>query len=148
MKNERKRLILFWLSFCSLFGAWKIVGIKFPPKFASCVSVLNKHSFKRFCVWILFKNASSRSVSDFFSSIIMLTHDRRVHCPWCEYVFKPNKFVYQQCALALKVVKCTPLQHLLSGIYLFPPLPCDGMVSGLLASDVPTEILVFKMTLA
>ena len=27
MKNERKRLILFWLSFYSLFGAWKIVGI-------------------------------------------------------------------------------------------------------------------------
>ena len=29
MKNERKRLVLFWLSFYSLFGAWKI-----------CVSVL------------------------------------------------------------------------------------------------------------
>ena len=27
MKNERKRLILFWLSFYSLFGAWKIDGI-------------------------------------------------------------------------------------------------------------------------
>jgi len=27
MKNERKRLILFWLSFYSLFGVWKIVGI-------------------------------------------------------------------------------------------------------------------------
>ena len=27
MKNERKRLILFWFSFYSLFGAWKIVGI-------------------------------------------------------------------------------------------------------------------------
>ena len=27
MKNVRKRLILFWLSFCSLFGAWKIVGM-------------------------------------------------------------------------------------------------------------------------
>ena len=27
LKNERKRLILFWLSFYSLFGAWKIVGI-------------------------------------------------------------------------------------------------------------------------
>ena len=26
MKNERKRLILFWLSFYS-FGAWKIVGM-------------------------------------------------------------------------------------------------------------------------
>ena len=26
MKNERKRLILFWFSFYSLFGAWKIVG--------------------------------------------------------------------------------------------------------------------------
>ena len=24
MKYERKRLILFWLSFCSLFRAWKI----------------------------------------------------------------------------------------------------------------------------
>ena len=24
MKNERKELILFWLSFCSLLGAWKI----------------------------------------------------------------------------------------------------------------------------
>ena len=30
MKNERERLILFWLSFCSLFGAWKIVGINLP----------------------------------------------------------------------------------------------------------------------
>jgi len=27
MKNGRKRLILFWLSFYSLFGVWKIVGI-------------------------------------------------------------------------------------------------------------------------
>ena len=27
MKNDRKRLILFWLSFYSLFGAWKIVGM-------------------------------------------------------------------------------------------------------------------------
>ena len=27
MKNWRKRLILFWLSFCSLFGAWKIVEV-------------------------------------------------------------------------------------------------------------------------
>ena len=27
MKNERKRLVLFWLSFCSLFSAWKIVGM-------------------------------------------------------------------------------------------------------------------------
>ena len=27
MKNERKRLILFWLSFCNLFGAWKTVGM-------------------------------------------------------------------------------------------------------------------------
>ena len=27
MKNESKRLILFWLSFYSLFGAWKIVGM-------------------------------------------------------------------------------------------------------------------------
>ena len=27
MKKERKRLILFWLGFCSLFGAWKIVGL-------------------------------------------------------------------------------------------------------------------------
>ena len=27
MKNERKRLILFWLSFYSLFSAWKIVGM-------------------------------------------------------------------------------------------------------------------------
>ena len=26
MKNERKRLILFWMSFCSMFSAWKIVG--------------------------------------------------------------------------------------------------------------------------
>ena len=25
MKNERERLILFWFSFYSLFGAWKIV---------------------------------------------------------------------------------------------------------------------------
>ena len=26
MKNERKSLILFWLSFYSLFGAWKIAN--------------------------------------------------------------------------------------------------------------------------
>ena len=26
MENERKRLILFWFSFYSLFGAWKIVN--------------------------------------------------------------------------------------------------------------------------
>ena len=26
-KNERKRLILFWFSFYSLFGAWDIVGM-------------------------------------------------------------------------------------------------------------------------
>ena len=25
MTNERKELILFWLSFCNLFSAWKIV---------------------------------------------------------------------------------------------------------------------------
>ena len=25
MKNERKRLVLFWVSFYSLFGAWKIL---------------------------------------------------------------------------------------------------------------------------
>ena len=36
MKNERKRPILFWLSFCSLFGAWKIVGILFK----CCLSVI------------------------------------------------------------------------------------------------------------
>ena len=28
MKIERKRLTLSWFSFYSLFGAWKIVGIK------------------------------------------------------------------------------------------------------------------------
>ena len=27
LKNERKGFILFWLSFYSLFGAWKIVGM-------------------------------------------------------------------------------------------------------------------------
>ena len=27
MKNEREKLILFWLSFCHLFGAWKIPKI-------------------------------------------------------------------------------------------------------------------------
>ena len=27
MKNESKRLILFWFSFYTLFGAWKIVGM-------------------------------------------------------------------------------------------------------------------------
>ena len=32
MKNERKRLILSWLSFCSLFGAWKIVGMNKEEK--------------------------------------------------------------------------------------------------------------------
>ena len=43
MKNERKRLILFWLSFYSLEGAWKVLGnVK-----------INKLSFKTFCVWIL-----------------------------------------------------------------------------------------------
>ena len=27
MKNEREKLIFFWLSFCRLFSAWKIVGM-------------------------------------------------------------------------------------------------------------------------
>ena len=28
MKNEREKLTLFWLSFCRLFGAWKIVLVR------------------------------------------------------------------------------------------------------------------------
>ena len=31
-KNESKRLILFWFSFHSLFGAWKIVGMTIKKK--------------------------------------------------------------------------------------------------------------------
>ena len=31
MKNERKRLILFWFSFYSLFGVWKIVLLLSVP---------------------------------------------------------------------------------------------------------------------
>ena len=27
-KNEREKLILFWLSFCRLFGAWKVVMVR------------------------------------------------------------------------------------------------------------------------
>ena len=50
MKNERKRLILFWFSFYGLFGAWQIVGM-----LKLCVRVkINKRSFEPFCVWILF----------------------------------------------------------------------------------------------
>ena len=40
MKNERKRLILFWLSFYSLFGAWKIEQCLFVPV----------HTYKSVCV--------------------------------------------------------------------------------------------------
>ena len=58
MKNARKRLILFSLSFCSLFGAWKIVGMikGISPKICIlCVRVkINKRSFEPFRVWILF----------------------------------------------------------------------------------------------
>ena len=36
MKNERKRLILFWFGFYSLFGAWKIVGIVVYSKYGLC----------------------------------------------------------------------------------------------------------------
>ena len=34
-----------------------------------CVSVLNKRSFEPFCVWILFQNASSHSLSAFYSFV-------------------------------------------------------------------------------
>ena len=78
MKNGRKRLILFWLSFCGLFGAWRIslflslfiVFIRVSVVEVSfcgfingislkmcilCVRVkINKRSFELFCVWVLF----------------------------------------------------------------------------------------------
>jgi len=45
MKNEGKRPILFWLSFCSLFGAWKIDANNLPStvlKAAKTHSVLGR----------------------------------------------------------------------------------------------------------
>ena len=36
----------------------------------TCVRVkINKHLFEPFCVWILFQNANSHSVSDFYSFV-------------------------------------------------------------------------------
>ena len=56
MKNERKRLTLFWLSFYSLFGAWKIDGIKLNQNklslFLSFFIVFDRLSVKRhFVAW-------------------------------------------------------------------------------------------------
>ena len=42
MKNERKRLIFFGLSFYSLFGTWK----HFPENMHTHSIKINKHSFK------------------------------------------------------------------------------------------------------
>ena len=51
------------MSFC---GLTKRI---FPKICILCVRVkINKRSFEPFCVWILFQNASSHSVSDFFTS--------------------------------------------------------------------------------
>ena len=33
MKNQGIKIVLFWLSFCNLFSAWKIVDVNFPTIF-------------------------------------------------------------------------------------------------------------------
>ena len=63
MKNERKRHLIL-VEFLKLVWCLEDWWHQISPKFAYCVSVLNKHSFKCFCVWILFKNTNSH----FFSS--------------------------------------------------------------------------------
>ena len=57
MKNERKRLILFWLNFCSLFGAWKIVGNNLPStkQAAKTQPNQNKYFSSFLTVYLLFK---------------------------------------------------------------------------------------------
>ena len=65
-----------------------------PKMCIPCVRVkINKRSFKPFCVWILFQNASSHSVSDFYyqaeSERCRLNGTERMPMQLC----KPNVFV-------------------------------------------------------
>ena len=45
MKKERKRLILFWIIFCSFFGAWKTVGTIMTCK--KCDAIIFRLLIKR-----------------------------------------------------------------------------------------------------
>ena len=40
MKNERKRRILFWFSFYSLFSAWKSVGMTMTCNWCDVMNIM------------------------------------------------------------------------------------------------------------